>query len=198
MLIYGRESAADNFARGFYSVGKEIIEPVLERLRKLSENCSNLQGFMISHSFGGGTGSGFTAQLMDELSNEYGKSKSKQGIKSLVSKRLLLFKEFGASFYLHSYKKIQFVIGPSPDTSNSVVEPYNNLLGISSIMNTTDCVFMFDNEALYDICYRHLFIEKPNYNSLNRLVAQVKVESYFKFCKLYSGHFINNGFITIQ
>ena len=78
-LIYGKESAAYNYAKGHYTAGKEIIDPVLETLRMLSENCSSLQGFMITHSFGGGTGSGFTSLLMERLSVENGK-KSKQAI----------------------------------------------------------------------------------------------------------------------
>ena len=78
-LIHGKESAENNYARGYYTMGKEIIDPVLETLRMLSENCSSLQGFMITHSFGGGAGSGFTSRLMERLSVEYGK-KSKQAI----------------------------------------------------------------------------------------------------------------------
>jgi tubulin alpha len=35
--------------------------------------CSGLQGFLIFHSFGGGTGSGFTSLLMERLSVDYGK-----------------------------------------------------------------------------------------------------------------------------
>jgi hypothetical protein len=41
--------------------------------RKQSEQCSGLQGFLIFHSFGGGTGSGFTSLLMERLSVDYGK-----------------------------------------------------------------------------------------------------------------------------
>lgn len=32
---------------------------------------------------------------------------------------------------------------------------------------------MFDNEAIYDICWRKLGVQRPNYNNLNRLIAQV-------------------------
>jgi hypothetical protein len=39
----------------------------------LTENCSGLQGFLIFHSFGGGTGSGFSALMMERLSVDYGK-----------------------------------------------------------------------------------------------------------------------------
>lgn len=52
-LITGKEDAANNYARGHYTVGKEIIDPVLDRLRRISENCTGLQGFLIFHSFGG-------------------------------------------------------------------------------------------------------------------------------------------------
>ena len=34
-LICGKEDAANNYARGHYTVGKEIIDHVLDRMRKL-------------------------------------------------------------------------------------------------------------------------------------------------------------------
>jgi len=42
-LIWGKEDAANNYARGHYTIGKELIDPVLDRVRKLTENCSGLQ-----------------------------------------------------------------------------------------------------------------------------------------------------------
>ncbi|PIK59143.1 putative tubulin alpha-1C chain-like [Apostichopus japonicus] len=75
-LITGKEDAANNYARGHYTAGRTHIDMVIDRLRKLSEQCFGLQGFLIFHSFGGGTGSGFTALLMERLSVEYGKSRN--------------------------------------------------------------------------------------------------------------------------
>lgn len=72
-LITGKEDAANNYARGHYSIGKEMIDVVMERCYKLAENCSGLQGFFVFHSFGGGTGSGFTSLLMQKLSQDFGK-----------------------------------------------------------------------------------------------------------------------------
>ena len=72
-LITGKEDAANNYARGHYTVGKEIVDLVLDRVRKLADQCTGLQGFLIFHSFGGGTGSGFTSLLMERLSVDYGK-----------------------------------------------------------------------------------------------------------------------------
>ncbi|KAL3095496.1 hypothetical protein niasHT_026925 [Heterodera trifolii] len=61
-LITGKEDAANNYARGHYTIGKEQIDRVLERVRKQAENCAGLQGFLVFHSFGGGhPGSGFSS-----------------------------------------------------------------------------------------------------------------------------------------
>ena len=68
-----QEDAANNYARGHYTVGKEIVDLCLDRIRKLADQCTGLQGFLIFHSFGGGTGSGFTSLLMERLSVDYGK-----------------------------------------------------------------------------------------------------------------------------
>lgn len=72
-MLTGKEDAANNYARGHYTVGKEIIDTTLDRIRRLANNCEGLQGFFVFHSFGGGTGSGFTSMLMERLSAEYGK-----------------------------------------------------------------------------------------------------------------------------
>ena len=51
-MITGKEDAANNYARGHYTVGKELVDQVLDRIRRLSDMCSGLQGFLIFHSFG--------------------------------------------------------------------------------------------------------------------------------------------------
>lgn len=43
-MVTGKEDAANNYARGHYTIGKEFIDPVLDKVRRLSENCSSLQG----------------------------------------------------------------------------------------------------------------------------------------------------------
>ena len=46
-LISGKEDAANNFARGHYTIGKEIVDLVLDRIRKLADNCT---GFFFAFS----------------------------------------------------------------------------------------------------------------------------------------------------
>ena len=72
-LLGGKEDAANNFARGHYTVGKEMIDKVNDRLRKLVDNCDNVQGFVINHSVGGGTGSGLGALMLERIAVDYRK-----------------------------------------------------------------------------------------------------------------------------
>jgi len=143
-LINGNEDAANNYARGHYTIGKEILELCLDRIRKLCDNCSGLQGFLFFNSVGGGTGSGLGSLILERLSVDYGR-KSKLG----------------------------FTVYPSPQVSTAVVEPYNSVLSSHSLLEHTDVAIMLDNEAIYDICKKSLDIEKPSYINLNRLIAQV-------------------------
>ena len=50
-LLPGKEDAANNFARGHYTVGKEMIDKVNDRLRKLVDNCDNVQGIPYARTF---------------------------------------------------------------------------------------------------------------------------------------------------
>ncbi|KAI0921634.1 Tubulin beta chain [Taiwanofungus camphoratus] len=143
-MITGKEDAANNYARGHYTVGKDLIDPVMDRLRKLADNCSGLQGVFVFHSFGGGTGSGFGSLLLERLSTDYGKK-----------------------------SKLEFCVYPAPQLSSSVVEPYNAVLTTHTTLEHSDCSFMVDNEAIYDICKQKLGISQPSFTNLNRLIAQV-------------------------
>ena len=41
-LISGKEDAANNNSRGHNTIGKEVIDLVLDKLRKLADDCSGL------------------------------------------------------------------------------------------------------------------------------------------------------------
>ena len=143
-LVTGKEDAANNYARGHYTVGKEMIDTVMDKVRKLADQCNNLQGFLLFRSFGGGTGSGFGSLLMERLSVDYGKK-----------------------------SKLEFCVYPAPRVATAVVEPYNAVLTTHTTMEHADCTFMVDNEATFDICHQNLDVERPTYSNLNRLIAQV-------------------------
>merc|ERR1712072_1570691 len=122
----------------------EIVDLVLDRIRKLADNCTGLQGFMIYNAVGGGTGSGLGCLMLERLSVDYGKK-----------------------------TKCSFTVWACPQVATAVVEPYNTVLCVHSLLEHTDVTIMYDNEALYDICRRNLDIERPTYTNLNRLLAQI-------------------------
>nr|CAD7441760.1 unnamed protein product [Timema bartmani] len=66
------------------------------------------------------------------------------------------------------------ISGPSyKNVSTAVVEPYNAVLSTHTTLSNSDCAFIVDNEAIYNICRRKLGIERPSYAHLNRLISQV-------------------------
>jgi len=144
LLLTGKEDAANNYARGHYTVGYEIMGSALEAVRKLSEECESLQGFITFHSYGGGTGSGLTTLLFENLSEAYPKK-----------------------------VKMEFGVYPSPRVSTAVVEPYNAVLATHQTLAHCDFSFLLDNEAVYEVCSRKLAINNPTYTNLNRIMTQI-------------------------
>merc|ERR1712141_132395 len=69
--------------------------------------------------------------------------------------------------------KLEFSVYPAPQVATAVVEPYNSILTTHTTLEHSDCAFMVDNEAIYDICRRNLDIERPTYTNLNRLIGQI-------------------------
>jgi tubulin alpha len=53
-ILSGKEGAASNYARGYFTIGRELIEHVLDQIRQIANRCDSIQGFVIFHSFGGG------------------------------------------------------------------------------------------------------------------------------------------------
>ncbi|KAG0662742.1 alpha-tubulin [Maudiozyma exigua] len=143
-LINGKEDAANNYARGYYTIGSTMLDDISDRIRRLADQCDGLQGFLFTHSLGGGTGSGLGSLLLRELSENYGKK-----------------------------SKLEFAVYPGPQLSTSVVEPYNTVLTTHTTLEHADCTFMVDNESIYDMCRRNLDISRPSFKNLNNLVAQV-------------------------
>lgn len=69
--------------------------------------------------------------------------------------------------------KLEFAVYPAPNLATAVVEPYNAILSTHTTLGHSDCAFMVDNEAIYDICIKHLGVPRPGYDNLNRLIAQI-------------------------
>ncbi|EPY73060.1 tubulin alpha-1A chain [Camelus ferus] len=106
-LITVKEDAANIYAHGHYTTGKEIIDLVLDQIQKLADQVFRAPWFS-------------TASV-----------------------------------------------------STAVVKPYNSILTTHATLEHSDCAFMVDNEAIYNICIRNLNTECPTYTNLHRLIGQV-------------------------
>uniref|UniRef100_A0AC35TIH1 Tubulin beta chain n=1 Tax=Rhabditophanes sp. KR3021 TaxID=114890 RepID=A0AC35TIH1_9BILA len=141
-FVFGQSGAGNNWAKGHYTEGAELVENVMDVVRKEAEGCDCLQGFQLTHSLGGGTGSGMGTLLISKIREEY-------------PDRIMS----------------SFSVFPSPKVSDTVVEPYNATLSVHQLVENTDETFCIDNEALYDICFRTLKLTSPTYGDLNHLVS---------------------------
>jgi len=141
-FVFGQTGAGNNWAKGHYTEGAELIDSVLDVVRKEAEGCDCLQGFQLCHSLGGGTGAGMGTLLISKVREEY-------------PDRIME----------------TFSIIPSPKVSDTVVEPYNAVLSFHQLVENADECFLLDNEALYDICFRTLKLTTPTYGDLNHLVS---------------------------
>ncbi|KAH0505868.1 Tubulin beta-7 chain [Microtus ochrogaster] len=123
-FVFGQSGAGNNWAKGHYTEGAELVDSVLDVVRKEAESCDCLQGFQLTHSLGGGTGSGMGTLLIRKIREEY-------------PDRIMN----------------TFSVVPSPKVSDTVVEPYNATLSVHQLVENTDETYCIDNEALYDICF---------------------------------------------
>ena len=85
-----------------------------------------MQGFQITHSLGGGTGSGLGSNLLNKLEQDY------------PNKILFNFSVYPGS--------------ASDSPSDVVVEPYNTLLSLKSLIDTSHMDLTIENKSLYRIC----------------------------------------------
>ncbi|OMJ71615.1 hypothetical protein SteCoe_30109 [Stentor coeruleus] len=144
--ISGTTSLRGNYAKGFSSKyynneSISLIDASLESLRNIAENSDNFEGFIITHSVAGGTGSSLTSILLNKLSEEYPKK-----IRTTVS------------------------VMPS-ENNNELLEPYNVMHCMNNLIENADATFSYDNDALNDICRNTLGIENPEFESYNHLIA---------------------------
>src|SRR5277367_962974 len=70
-FVFGQTGAGNNWAKGHYTEGAELVDSVLDVVRKEAESCDCLQGFQMTHSLGGGTGSGLGTLLISKIREEY-------------------------------------------------------------------------------------------------------------------------------
>lgn len=142
-FVYGANGAGNNWAKGHYTEGAELVDQAMDVIRREAESCDCLQGFQLTHSLGGGTGSGMGTLLLSKIKEEF------------PDRMIMTYSVF-----------------PSSNASDTVTEPYNTTLSVNQLLENVDEVVVLDNEALRDICMQSLNLKAPTFADMNELVSK--------------------------
>jgi tubulin beta len=135
--------AANNWARGYFVEGERVIDQIMNLVDDAVEKTASLQGFMVTHSIGGGSGSGLGSLILERLRERFPKKKI-----------------------------FSFSVAPSPLISDSSIEPYNAILSLQKIKDASDIAVILDNEALFRIAKSKLS-RSPTYMDLNHMIGLI-------------------------
>lgn len=140
--------AGNNWASGFRQ-GAEHHEAVLDMIDREADNSDSLEGFVLTHSIAGGTGSGMGSYLLEKLNDHFPKK------------------------LIQTYS----VFPGQADQSDVVVQPYNSVLTMKRLTESADAVVVLDNTALNRIATERLRLDNPTVDHLNNLVATIMAAS---------------------
>lgn len=145
----GDGGGAGNVWASGYQKGKEHRETLLETVQREAESSDLLDGFVLFHSVGGGTGSGLGSFMLEELRDKLPK------------------------------KTIQTVsVFPNnEEVSDSVVQPYNTVLSLRRLKECADGVLAMDNGALMRMVGDALKVAMPTFTHINQLASVVAAAS---------------------
>eukprot|EP01084_Bolivina_argentea_P237770 399510_1 len=143
-MCFGSSSTGNNWAKGHYTEGGMLIDEVMDIIRKEVEACNCTQGFQVTQSLGGGTGSGLGTLLLLKLRETY-------------PDRIIA----------------TYSVYPSPKVSDVVVEPYNAILSMNQLLENSDETFVIDNEAKFSISHKEIKQKQQKYSQLKTVISIV-------------------------
>lgn len=140
-VVHKYGGAGNNWAMGHDMCKGEFLEDSLNAIRLQLELCDIPAGLFISHSVGGGTGSGYGTHLTEALYDEF-----------------------------NDISRINFAVTPY-HFGEVIVQHYNSLLCLSKISSTSDAIILFENEVASNICKSSKGIKSPSLYDINQTIA---------------------------
>jgi tubulin gamma len=133
-----------------YGHGEKHYEEIFEKLDREADNSDSLEGFVLTHSIAGGTGSGLGSFMLERLNDRFPKK---------LIQTYSVFTSQGS------------------DGGDVVVQPYNSLLTLKRLTLNADSVVVVDNTALNQIAERNLGKDNVGFAETNSLVSTVMAAS---------------------
>ena len=141
--------AGNNWAQG-YSLGLEKYEQIMDMIDREADNSDSLEGFVLTHSIAGGTGSGFGSYILEQLSDRYPKK------------------------IVQTYS----VFPNEADSSDVVVHPYNSVLTLKRLILNCDSTVVIDNTSLHRIADERLNLSNAiSFRETNAIISNVMAAS---------------------
>jgi tubulin epsilon len=111
--------SGNNFGHGNREWGPIYRASIEEGLRKNAELCDSLQTFLLTHSLGGGTGSGLGTYVLALLEDLY-----------------------------PEVYRFTVSVFPSEENDDVITSPYNSILATKELIDHAHCVLPIDNHSL--------------------------------------------------
>ena len=140
-FCYG-SGAGNNWAHGYKKLGPRFCEVVMEMVAREVEKCDSLDGFLVSMSVAGGTGSGAGSFYLNELRDRYPRS-------SIATPHVLPYND-----------------------GEVAVQCYNAALSLANMSVTSSACISLDNNELHDACKNQLGVEKVSFGDINKLASE--------------------------
>ena len=136
-----QSGSGNNWARGYHTYGDAVRHDVLDLVAKEAEACDHVGGFMLMQSMAGGTGAGLGARVAEALRDEY-----------------------------PTATLMNHCVWPY-ESGEVIVQAYNTLLTLSSLLDSSDGVTVVQNEELHQTCVKLLGVERPTFGDMNAVAA---------------------------
>lgn len=128
-----------------YDYADSQNELFLEMIDRELDSCDNLEAFQLVHSVAGGTGSGVGSYLLEVLSDRYNKK---------LTTSYSIFPE-------------------SVQSSDVVVQPYNTVLTLKRLIESSDANIVIENSALLNNAIKAFQSNSPTTMQTNQLISTV-------------------------
>lgn len=137
--VYG--GAGNNWALGYEMCTGEFLEVALDSIRREAEQCDMPPSLLVTHSVGGGTGSGMGTRLSENIADHFS-----------------------------DMTRVNIAIAPY-HFGEVAVQHYNSLLCMSKVVECADAVILIENEAVRRICTVQQKIATPTIWDVNATIA---------------------------
>eukprot|EP01083_Nonionella_stella_P036275 98990_1 len=156
-FIASNVGPASNFALAHYTDGAEMIDTIMNRIRREIEICDYYQGSNIMHSLCGGTGGGLGTLAILKLRDNY------------PDKEI-----FSYSVYPTITNALRSNFQPQHFSHhNHNLAIYNASLSFHQLLENVDIHYVIDNGKLLDICRKQCKLSNPTFDDINWALSLV-------------------------